>query len=312
MGTTKLLNKVGITQEKSLKTLVENRTAFTLEKCELNVFETHQATHLVPLTFNDFVVTSMLRGKKVMHLYGNNGFDYLPGETVLVPGGVTMNIDFPEASKENPTQCIALAIDHQKIENTLAFLNDKYPRMGNEYWNFSKNNYHFQNSIEIANLLNKIINICSSNLPLKDVLADLNLQELIVNIIQSQNRLTLDQVAEAAINTNANPLAYITGFIKSNIKEDIKLGVLSEKACMSKATFYRSFKKEYGISPLEYVISEKIKLAKILLSNPKNTIKSVAFECGFHDVNYFVRVFKKTESITPGQYQMMLIAANNS
>lgn len=312
MGTTKLLNKVGITQEKSLKTLVENRTAFTLEKCELNVFETHQATHLVPLTFNDFVVTSMLRGKKVMHLYGNNGFDYLPGETVLVPGGVTMNIDFPEASKENPTQCIALAIDHQKIENTLAFLNDKYPRMGNEYWNFSKNNYHFQNSIEIANLLNKIINICSSNLPLKDVLADLNLQELIVNIIQSQNRLTLDQVAEAAINTNANPLAYITGFIKANIKEDIKLGVLSEKACMSKATFYRSFKKEFGISPLEYVISEKIKLAKILLSNPKNTIKSVAFECGFHDVNYFVRVFKKTESITPGQYQMMLIAANNS
>lgn len=247
-----------------------------------------------------------------MHLYGQEGFDYLPGETVLVPGGVTMNIDFPEATKDNPTQCIALAIDHQKIDNTLAFLNDKYPRMGNDYWNFSKNNYHFQNSIEIASLLNKIINICSSSLPLKDVLADLNLQELIVNIIQSQNKLVLDQVAEAAVNTNANPLAYITGFIKANINEDIKLGVLSEKACMSKATFYRSFKKEYGISPLEYVIAEKIKLAKSLLANPKNTIKSVAFECGFHDVNYFVRLFKKIESITPGQYQLLLLANNKS
>lgn len=312
MGISRQLKKVGLTHEKSLKTLVENRTAYTLEKCELNVFETHLATQLVPLTFNDFVVTSMLRGKKIMHLYGDDGFDYLPGETVLVPGGVTMNIDFPEASKDNPTQCIALAIDHQKIENTLAFLNDKYPRMGNDYWNFSKNNYHFQNSIEIANLLNKIIHICSSTLPLKDVLADLNLQELIVNIIQSQNRLVLEDIASAATNTNANPLAYITGFIKANINEDIKLGVLSEKACMSRATFYRSFKKEYGISPLEYVISEKIKLAKTLLANPKNTIKSVAFECGFHDVNYFVRLFKKTEAITPGQYQMMLTAANNS
>lgn len=311
MGSSRQLNKVGLTQEKSLKTLVENRTAYTLEKCELNVFETHQATAMVPLTFNDFVVTSMLRGKKVMHLYDNKGFDYLPGETVLVPSGVTMHIDFPEATRVNPTQCIALAIDHQKIENTLAFLNDKYPRMGNDYWNFSKNNYHFQNSIEIANLLNKIINICSSSLPLKDVLADLNLQELIVNIIQSQNRMHLDQMSVGKVNINSGPLAYITGFIKSNINEDIKLGVLSEKACMSKATFYRSFKKEYGISPLEYIISEKIKLAKSLLANPKNTLKSVAFECGFHDVNYFVRLFKKIESITPGQYQQLLFTKQN-
>jgi len=311
MGHSRQLNPVSLTQEKSLKTLVENRTAYTLEKCELNVFETHQATASVPLTFNDFVVTSMLRGKKVMHLFDNKGFDYLPGETVLVPSGVTMKIDFPEATKDNPTQCIALAIDHQKIENTLAFLNDKYPRMGDDYWNFSKNNYHFQNSIEIANLLNKIINICSSSLPLKDVLADLNLQELIVNIIQSQNRLELDKMGEIKGATNANPLAFITGFIKSNITEDIKLGVLSEKACMSKATFYRSFKKEYGISPLEYIISEKIKLAKSLLSNPKNTLKSVAFECGFHDVNYFVRLFKKMESITPGQFQQLILSNQN-
>jgi AraC-like DNA-binding protein len=305
MANTKQLNKVKLTHEKSLKTLVENRTAYTLERCELNVFETHQASTLVPLTFNDFVVTSMLRGKKVMHLYDHDGFDYLPGETVLVPGGVTMNIDFPEATKDNPTQCIALAIDHQKIENTLSFLNDKYPRMGNDYWNFSKNNYHFQNSLEIASLLNKIINICSSSLPLKDVLADLNLQELIVNIIQSQNRIAIETI-DTNLNTNTNPLSYITSFIKANISEDIKLGVLSEKACMSKATFYRSFKKEYGISPLEYIISEKIKLAKSLLSDPKNSLKQVAYECGFHDVNYFVRLFKKVESITPHQYQLLL------
>lgn len=307
MAYSKKLQNVSLTQEKSLKTLVENRTAYTLERCELNVFETHQASAMVPLTFRDFVVTSMLRGKKVMHLYNQQGFDYLPGETVLVPAGIKMEIDFPEARKDNPTQCIALAIDHQKIDTTLSYLNDKYPRMGSEYWNFSKNNYHFQNSIEIANLLNKIINICSSSLPLKDVLADLNLQELIINIIQAQNKLELD-IIDTTCNTNAHPLNYITSFIKANIHEDIKLGMLSEKACMSKATFYRSFKKEYGISPQEYIISEKIKSAKVLLNNPQNTIKSVAFECGFRDVNYFVRLFKKMETITPGQYQDLIIS----
>jgi AraC-like DNA-binding protein len=309
MSNLRTLQHVTLTNEKSLKTLVENRTAYTLDRCELNVFETHQATDFVPLCFNDFVVTSMLRGKKVMHLYNQAGFEYLPGETVLVPAGVTMHIDFPEVTKDNPTQCIAFAIDNQKIENTLSFLNDKYPKMGNGYWHLSKNNFHFQNSVEIAALLNKIIHICSSNLPLKDVLADLNVQELIINIIQSQNRVELDNM-DYGLSNNSNPLAFITHFIKANIAEDIKLAVLSEKACMSKATFYRSFKKEYGISPLEYILSEKIKLAKSLLVNPKHSLKTVAFECGFHDVNYFVRLFKKMESITPGKYQLLMHAKN--
>ena len=301
------LSPVHLTREKSLKTLVENRTAYTLEKCELNVFETHQVSALVPLAFNDFVVTSMLRGKKIMHLYGAAGFEYLPGETVLVPAGVAMNIDFPEASRENPTQCIALAIDHQKIETTLGFLNERYPRMGDDYWTIHKNNYHFQNSLEVASLLNKIISICASNMPLKDILADISLQELIINIVQLQNRTTLDN--PILTHSNSHPLSYITGFIQSHITEDIKLEVLSEKACMSKSTFYRSFKREYGISPLEYILSEKIKMAKILLSDTNISIKSVSIDCGFNDVNYFIRLFKKMEEITPRQYQL-LVASN--
>lgn len=307
MSKQRTLSPVNLTSEKSLKTLVENRTAYTLEKCELNVFETHQASALVPLAFNDFVVTSMLRGKKIMHLYDAAGFDYLPGETVLVPAGVTMNIDFPEASRENPTQCIALAIDHQKIETTLGFLNERYPRMGDDYWTIHKNNYHFQNSLEVASLLNKIISICASNMPLKDILADISLQELIINIVQLQNRATLDN--PNLTHSNSHPLSYITGFIQSHITEDIKLEVLSEKACMSKSTFYRSFKREYGISPLEYILSEKIKMAKILLSDTNISIKSVSIDCGFNDVNYFIRLFKKMEEITPRQYQL-LVASN--
>ena len=176
--------------------------------------------------------------------------------------------------------------------------------MGDTYWKFSKNNYHFQNSLEIASLLNKIIAVCSSNMPLKDIIADLSLQELIVNIVQLQNKLELTEGEHK--NSNAHPLSYITGFIKANITEDIKLGILSEKACMSKTTFYRSFKKEFGISPLEYILSEKIKHAKELLTLSNVAIKSVAFDCGFNDVNYFVRLFKKMEGITPHQYQLLV------
>jgi len=92
---------------KDLLTLVENRTVYSLDNFELNIFETHQKSEDVHLKFNSFVLTTMFRGKKVMHLFDKQGFEYLPGESVIVPANEEMKIDFPEADFSNPTQCMA-------------------------------------------------------------------------------------------------------------------------------------------------------------------------------------------------------------
>ena len=302
MSSKVLLQAPALTHEKSLKTLVENRTIFSLNHCELNIFETYKKSDLVPLKFNDLVVTSMLRGKKVMHLFNTPQFEYLPGETVIVPSNMEMKIDFPEASKENPTQCIALAIDHKIITDTLGFLNEKYPKEGkNNLWKLDQENYFFYNNIELAGTINKLIKECMGTSITKDAIADITLQELIIRIIQTQ---TVKKFEDEIIDVTS-PITSSINFIRENIRESINLKQLSEKACMSTTSFYRSFKRELGMSPIEFILNEKIKYAKKLLSNPKINIAEVSYATGFEDYNYFIRLFKKYEGVTPKQYQLM-------
>ncbi|MEL1245902.1 AraC family transcriptional regulator [Flavobacterium sp. DGU11] len=297
-----LLQAPSLSSEKSLKTLVENRTVYSLDNCELNLFETYSESTLVPLKFNDLVVTSMLRGKKVMHLFDDPGFDYLPGETVIIPSNVEMKIDFPEASFQNPTQCLALAIDHRKIEDTLVFLNERYPKE-DELWRLNHKNYFFYNNTELANTINKLIRECMGFSITKDALVDLALQELLVRLIQTQ---TAQHINNGAVDTRSVIYA-ITQYIRANITKNINLKDLSERACMSTTSFYRYFKRELGMSPIEYILNEKIKQAKQLLKNPGIQINEVCFMAGFDDCNYFIRLFKKYEGITPKQYQMLYV-----
>ncbi|PBI90220.1 Arabinose operon regulatory protein [Flavobacterium sp. ACN2] len=300
-----LVNPLQLSQEKSLKTLVENRTIYNLNHCELNLFETYESTQKVPLKFNDLVVTSMLRGKKIMHLFDDPEFVYLPGETVIVPSNVEMKIDFPEASKNNPTQCLALAIDQDKIAEILNFLNEQYPKEGNNlYWQLNYQNYFFYNNIEMAATINKLIKECMSTSITKDIFADLTLKELLIRIIQTQTVKSLDEGKPFEDN---NPIKEVTEYIKQNLKENINLKSLSEKACMSTTSFYRFFKRELGMSPIEYILNEKIKCAKNLLRNPTLQINEVCYLAGFEDANYFIRLFKKYEGITPKQYQLLYI-----
>jgi AraC-like DNA-binding protein len=299
------INPPHLSNEKSLKTLVENRTVYNLNHCELNLFETYKSSLLVPLKFNDLVVTSMLRGKKVMHLFDEPGFEYLPGETVVIPSNVEMKIDFPEASKNNPTQCLALAIDQTKITNTLHFLNERYPKEGNDqFWHLNYQNYYFYNNVELATTINKLIKECMSTSITKDALADLTLQELLVRIIQTQTAKSIDDGLFADPNT---PITQVLDYIRLNLRENITLKNLSEKACMSTTSFYRFFKRELGMSPIEFVISEKLRCAKQLLKNPTIQVNEVCYLSGFEDSNYFIRLFKKHEGITPKQYQLLYV-----
>lgn len=296
------LPQTELTPFADLKTWVENRTIFNLSHCELNLFETYEKSENVGLKFSDLVVTSMLRGKKIMHLSEREGFSYLPGETVIVPANEPMQIDFPEAELYNPTQCIALAIDFEKIDKTLELLNEKYAnKSDSKEWALDYSHLYFRNNAEINDLLDKLIRICRSDDLFKDALADLALQELLVKIIQLQ---TLNSSGDQTKTTHPT-LLFVLEKIKKEMYQKINLQAIASEVGWSISTMYRIFKQELGISPIEFILLEKIKRAKRHLKDNSLFIKNIAYEVGFEDANYFNRMFKKLEGITPLQYRKL-------
>lgn len=297
------LHKIDLTNPRYLQTLVKNRRVFNLNNCELNVFESYQETYRVPLTFNDMVITSMIRGKKVMHLFDKPAFDYLPGESVIVPANETMVIDFPEAKSDTPTQCIALAVDQGYVNDTLNYLNNYYNSDpdSTHNWKLQFNQYHFDNDTEVTNLINKLMRVCSSEDRTKNIYADLNLKELLIRLVQSQHLVQVSM--ESSKIANQSRLHYILHFIQEHLTQKISTDNLCKKAYMSRNEFFRWFREQFGITPVDYINKERIKLAKQLLAQKNSTITEVSYQCGFADVNYFVRLFKKTEGVTPGAYK---------
>ena len=291
-------------KERDLKTLVENRTTYTLGDCELNIFETHQEAKDVSLSFGDLVLTTMLKGKKVMHLFEKPGFDYLPGESVIVPPNEIMKIDFPEAKFDNPTQCIALSISKEMIENTFNLLNEKLPKKEvNKDWGLDLSYFHLINTQDLSEIINRFICIgVEERSKEKDLIASFALKELLIRLTQTQARDMLEKTYKTL--ASSNRMAYVIDYIKANIRENINLEDLSAKACMSRPHFSRTFKLELGLSPIDYVLKERLKLAKQYLQLANYKIQEVCFMSGFNNITYFIRAFKSEFGVTPKVFQL--------
>ena len=87
---------------------------------------------------------------------------------------------------------------------------------------------------------------------------------------------------------------------------DPKLSVeeLSRQANMSDVYFRKMFKKEYGVSPKQYILELRIRYAKQLLEENSVTVAAVAESCGFASVYHFCRAFKQITGVTPTEYAL--------
>ncbi len=296
-----MLNALNLKQKHKIfstpKTDLEHRTAHNSDHAVLNVFETRDAAYNFDLKFDNPVVVSMISGKKIMHLRSKNDFEFLPGETIVMPTNELMSIDFPEASRSNPTQCMALEISNGFVRQTLNWLNEQYPKVDDGQWDWCQENFHFSHNFEIQNNINRLINVMVSDGFGKELKASNTTKELIAFLMQTHARQFL--LSNYSNLSTRNRLAYIVEYIRKNIRKKLSISELADKACLSRAQFFRAFQRELGETPVQFINRERLELAKQHFLAKDATATDVCYYAGFASLNYFSRIFKKYEGVSP-------------
>jgi AraC-like DNA-binding protein len=72
---------------------------------------------------------------------------------------------------------------------------------------------------------------------------------------------------------------------------------------MNKYYLSHAFKREYGVSPINYMITRRIEESKYLLAETDLSMSQIAQLLGFSSLSYFSQVFRKTQGISPMEYR---------
>lgn len=110
-------------------------------------------------------------------------------------------------------------------------------------------------------------------------------------------------LAKDAVVTKDNRVFKAIRFIREHLSESIKIKDLSSECCLSEDHFIRLFKKEMGVTPIDYVNKKKIEQCQLRLLLCEDSIQEVAYSVSIFNISYFNKLFKKIAGTTPTKFK---------
>lgn len=130
-----------------------------------------------------------------------------------------------------------------------------------------------------------------------------NIEKLIVNFKINKKETTNYKQSDSYIDEIKSPIENALEYIEDHVEENINLDSIANRCNLSSCYFSKLFKKEVGVNFKTYINNKKIDKAKEMLKNTDIPILNIALDLGFDDCGYFIRVFKKSEGVTPKKYR---------
>ena len=158
---------------------------------------------------------------------------------------------------------------------------------------------HFE-SVEISGCLRNILREMElKNEGYEDV-CQAYMEILIIRLMRS-TALSVPSESQA-VSTNRQ-CAAVRRYIDLHFKETLTLEQLANEGHKNKFYLSHAFKREYGVSPINYMISKRIEESKYLLSETDLSMSQIAQLLGFSSLSYFSQVFHRTQAISPKEYR---------
>lgn len=97
-------------------------------------------------------------------------------------------------------------------------------------------------------------------------------------------------------------LRRVLDYMDENYSHTVTLEQLAASASMSPKYFCRFFSQMTHRTPMDYLNYQRIEHACYALSTSDMSVTEAAYSCGFNDLSYFIKTFKKYKGTTPGKY----------
>ena len=286
----------------SPQVLVENKISFADADSQLSIYDTFETADRIGLASDQLMFCAMLSGKKVMHAdLDSFECEFLPHESFVMAPNAPVEIDFPVASMEQPTTCLAIEICSERVQQVADGLNAT-PSLSvyDRDWQYSTELVHTHHNAQTQSLLKRMVTIYSENHQDRSFMIDLAVTELIVRLLRHQTRDFI--ISHSHSQPDHNGLNAAISYLRGNLEQNLNIDQLCKLACMSRSKFFTEFKHNLGCTPKDFLYQLRLKHAAKLLRKG-GTITQTGFECGFTSSSHFSRSFKSCFGMSPSAFK---------
>ena len=258
--------------------------SFQLESITKSKYDSdwHSTLHTHPFTELFYVVD----GKGEFNIQGQR-FPVKPNDFVII----NPQVEHTElSSPDEPLEYIVLGINGLSFSNLTPVSEGGHP--------FSFFNLRDEQK-DILRYLNAMVQEATSQSMSYELVCHHLLEILLIKILRHQHfDLEVGKQSKAT-----KDISFIKHYLETYYHESIQLEDLASMTHLSRFYISHSFKKEIGMSPMEYLIDIRIKESKILLRTTNYSISQVADIVGFTTPTYFSKQFRKSTGISPTDYR---------
>jgi transcriptional regulator GlxA family with amidase domain len=112
------------------------------------------------------------------------------------------------------------------------------------------------------------------------------------------------QYIEQPMSVNDSPhLGPVVDWARANLHKPLTVEKLAGQAHMSPRTFARRFRETTGTTPLQWLCTERVRLAQDLLENTDKSVDHIATLCGLGSAQVLRTHFTRINQVTPHEFR---------